>query len=57
MVYSDKGGRGTGDEDARLVDGVVGGIKGAVVVEWCGGQGEEESGGYALVDGVFSYVD
>ena len=37
MVYSDKGGRGAGDENAGLVDGIVGRVKGAVVVEWCGG--------------------
>ena len=41
---SDKGGRGAGDEDAGLVDGIVCRVKGAVVVEWCGGQGEEEGG-------------
>ena len=44
MVYANKGGRGAGDEDAGLVDGIVGGVEGAVVVEWCGGQGKEEGG-------------
>ena len=43
-MYSDKGGRGAGDEYAGLVDGIVGGVKGAVVVEWCGGQRKEEGG-------------
>jgi len=56
-VESEEGGGGAGDEDAGLVDGVVGGVEGAVVGEGGGGEGEEEGGGHALVYGVFGYVD
>ena len=52
-----EGGGAAGDEDPRLVDGVVGGVEGAVVREGGGGEGEEEGGGYALVDRVFGDVD
>lgn len=57
VVESEEGGGGAGDEDAGLVDGVVGGVEGAVVGEGGGGEGEEEGGGHALVYGVFGYVD
>ena len=49
---------GAGDEDAGLVDGAVDGVELPVLGEGGGAaQGEEEGGGYALVDGVFGYVD
>lgn len=57
MVDADEGGGGAGDEDADLVDGVVGGVEGAVFVEGGGGEWEEQRWGYALVDGVFGDVD
>lgn len=38
---AEEGGRGTGNEDAGLVEEVVGRVEGAVVVEWGGGEGEE----------------
>lgn len=56
-MYSEKGRGGAGDEDAGLVDGVVGWVEGAVVLEGGGGEGEEQGWGDALVDCVFGYVD
>ncbi|MCJ1388474.1 hypothetical protein MMC18_001321 [Xylographa bjoerkii] len=56
-VDAHEGGRGAGEEDAGLVDELVGGVEGAVGGEGGGGEGEEERGGHALVDGVFGDVD
>lgn len=57
MVYSKKRRRTPGNEDANLVDGVVGWVEGAVFFEWGGFDGEEEGWCYALVYCVFGYVD
>ena len=54
---SEEGGGAAGDEDAGLVDGVVGGVEGAVVRERGLWEGEQEGRRDALVDGVFGYVD
>ena len=49
--------RGTGNEDAKLVDGGVGGVERAVACEGRVGEREEEGWRDALVDGVFGDVD
>ena len=56
-MYAKEGRRGTRDEDARLVDSVVGRIKGTVVFEWSFAQREEKSRRNALIYGVFGDVD
>lgn len=55
-VEADEGSAGAGDEDADLVDGIVGWIEGTIlaerrVVEW-----EEECRSDALIDRVFGNV-
>ena len=57
IVDSEERGGGAGDEDSELVEEVVEGVERAVVGEGRGGEREQEGGGYALVDGVFGYVD
>ena len=37
VVDSEEWSRGAGDEDTGLVDGIVGGVEGAIVLEWGGG--------------------
>ena len=49
--------RGARDEDAELVDGVVGRVEGTVLFERSFVQGEEKSGRDALVDGILGHVD
>ncbi len=49
--------RGTRDEDAGLVDGVVGRVEGTIVSEGAFFQGEEKGRCNALVYGVFGDVD
>lgn len=56
-VDAEQGQRGAREEDAGLVEGVVGRVEGAVVAEGGGGERKEERGRYTLVDGVFSHVD
>ena len=48
---------GAGEEDADLVDGVVGWVEGAELGEGRVAEGEEQGGTDALVDGVFGDVD
>lgn len=55
--HADEGEGGARDEDAELIDCTVGWVEGAKVLEGGGIEGEEESWGYALVDGVFGHVD
>jgi hypothetical protein len=57
MVDSDEGCGGARDEDADLIDGLVGAVEGAVLGEGGRGEGEEEGGGDALIYGVFGDVD
>lgn len=57
VVDAEKGGGAAGDEDAELVDGVVGDVGVAVVLEGHVFDGEEEGRRDALVDGVFCDVD
>lgn len=54
---ADEGRGGARDEDADLVNCVVGAVEGAVFVEGRGVEGEEEGGCDALVYGVFGNVD
>ena len=54
---ADEGCGGAGEEDADLVDGVVGAVEGAVLGEGGRGEGKQEGRRDALVDGVFGDVD
>ena len=56
-VDAEEGCGGAGEEDAELVDGVVGWVEGAVLGEGCLVEGKEEGRRDALVDGVFGDVD
>jgi hypothetical protein len=57
MVDADKGRAGSRDEDADLVDGVVGGVEGPVLFKGAGVEGEKQGRRHALVDGIFGNVD
>lgn len=56
VMYANEGCGGAGDEDANLVDGVVGRVEGTVFREWRGCEWEEESWCNTLVDGVLGNV-
>jgi len=56
-VDTEKGSGGAGDEDADLVDGAIRAVEGAIFGKGGGGEGEEESGCDALINGVLGNVD
>ena len=56
-MNAEEGSRRARDEDAGLVDGVVGWIEGTVVFEGAFFQGEQEGRCHPLIYGVFGYVD
>ena len=56
-VDADEWGRGTGNEDACLIEEAIGGVEGAVPFEWGRGEGEEQHWVETEIDGVFGNVD
>ena len=57
MVDAYKGRRGARDEDTDLINGIVGAVKGAVLIKGGRLEGEEQRGRDALVDCVLGNVD
>ena len=57
IMNAEERGRGAGDKNSDLVEGVVGRVEGAEMLEWGTGQGEEQRGRNTLIDGVFGNVD
>jgi hypothetical protein len=57
VVNADKGCRGARDEDADLVDGVIGAVERAVLGEGARVEWEEQGWRYALVNCIFGNVD
>lgn len=57
MVDAEERGRGPRNEDAGLVDEVVGRVEGAVMFEWGGGEGKEQHRVETEIDGVFGNID
>ena len=57
VVDAEEGRRGAGEENSRLIDGVVDRVEGPVVGKGSGVQGEEEGWSHTLVDSVFGDVD
>lgn len=56
MMDSEERSRGAGEENADLIDGIVGWVKGPEVFEGAVLQGKEQGRGNTLIDGVLSNV-